>query len=506
MSRRVNRGGGNSKGPNRGNYGGNSGKGSYARSETEYNYNHSYDKSTHYARNDNPIVKLSRSLSNVLRHNAIKEGLKIRPDGYVKVDDLMRLPRFRGTTFEKIQQVVNENDKQRFHLFERKSEGVSTWWIRANQGHSMVGVKDLELIQITNPSEFPQVIHGTNLESWRKIESHGLSRMNRNHIHFAVGRYGDANVTSGMRASCDVFIYVNVPKAMADNVKFSRSANGVILTEGIKGILEKKYFLKVIDKYNNVLYEDNDDKNVKGNNVNNKNVEGNNVNNKNVDGNNADGNNVNNKNVGGNNDDIKSTDGNKNVDGNNINSDANNKNVNENNNRKSDNDNKVTNNAWNGNNSKVMNSRGTNDNKGNNNAWNGNNSKVMNSGGTNDNKGNNNAWNGNNSKAMNSGGTNDNKGNNNAWNGNNSKAMNSGGTNVNKGNTTAWGNNNDKIKNLGGTNDNRNKIVENNNKNIDINSVNVNRNNSNDNKRKNDNKDVVEGKRVFSYADIAKRQ
>ncbi|POG71575.1 putative tRNA 2'-phosphotransferase [Rhizophagus irregularis DAOM 181602=DAOM 197198] len=410
---------------------------SYARSETEYNYNHSYDKSTHYARNDNPIVKLSRSLSNVLRHNAIKEGLKIRPDGYVKVDDLMRLPRFRGTTFEKIQQVVNENDKQRFHLFERKSEGVSTWWIRANQGHSMVGVKDLELIQITNPSEFPQVIHGTNLESWRKIESHGLSRMNRNHIHFAVGRYGDANVTSGMRASCDVFIYVNVPKAMADNVKFSRSANGVILTEGIKGILEKKYFLKVIDKYNNVLYEDNDDKNVKGNNVNNKNVEGNNVNNKNVDGNNADGNNVNNKNVGGNNDDIKSTDGNKNVDGNNINSDANNKNVNENNNRKSDNDNKVTNNAWNG---------------------------------------------------------------------NNSKAMNSGGTNVNKGNTTAWGNNNDKIKNLGGTNDNRNKIVENNNKNIDINSVNVNRNNSNDNKRKNDNKDVVEGKRVFSYADIAKRQ
>ncbi|RGB28454.1 KptA family-domain-containing protein [Rhizophagus diaphanus] len=390
MSRRVNRGGGNSTGPNRGNYGGNSGKGyggggrggrddsgqkgsnssvnkssSYARSETEYNYNYSYDKSTHYARNDNPNVKLSRSLSNVLRHNAIKEGLNIRPDGYVKIDDLLKLPRFRGTKFEKIQQVVNENDKQRFHLLERRSEGVSTWWIRANQGHSIVGVKDLELKPITDPSEFPQVIHGTNLESWRKIELHGLSRMNRNHIHFAIGRYGDANVTSGMRASCDVFIYVNVPKAMADNIKFSRSANGVILTEGIEGKLDKKYFLKVIDKYDNVLYEDKDDKNVKGNNVNknvegnnvnNKNVEVNNVNNKNVDGNNADGNNVNNKNVGENNVDIKSTDGNnvdnQNVDVNNINSDANNKNVNENN-KKSDDDNKVTNNAWNSNNPKL---------------------------------------------------------------------------------------------------------------------------------------------------------
>jgi 2'-phosphotransferase len=38
--------------------------------------------------------------------------------------------------------------------------------------------------------------------------------MDRNHIHLAIGRYGDANVISGMRSSCDVFIYINVIKAM----------------------------------------------------------------------------------------------------------------------------------------------------------------------------------------------------------------------------------------------------------------------------------------------------
>lgn len=46
------------------------------------------------------------------------------------------------------------------------------------------------------------------------LESHGLSRMRRNHIHFAIGRWGDADVKSGMRSNCNVFIYANVTKAM----------------------------------------------------------------------------------------------------------------------------------------------------------------------------------------------------------------------------------------------------------------------------------------------------
>jgi RNA:NAD 2'-phosphotransferase (TPT1/KptA family) len=50
----------------------------------------------------------------------------------------MNLPRFRGTKFGDIEHVVKENDKQRFSLLERKStDGKSTWWIRANQGHSL---------------------------------------------------------------------------------------------------------------------------------------------------------------------------------------------------------------------------------------------------------------------------------------------------------------------------------------------------------------------------------
>ncbi|RIB17177.1 KptA family-domain-containing protein [Gigaspora rosea] len=106
------------------------------------------------------LVKLSKSLSYVLRHHAKDEGLDIREDG---------LPRFKRTTFEDIQFVVDNNDKKRFTLIQEISDdNVSSWWIRANQGHS-IEVKNLELEEITDPLQFPEVIHGTYLHNWKNI-------------------------------------------------------------------------------------------------------------------------------------------------------------------------------------------------------------------------------------------------------------------------------------------------------------------------------------------------
>ena len=71
------------------------------------------------------------------------------------------------------------------------------------------------LAPILDPSEYPRVIHGTYTEAWTQIRSKGgLNRMKRNHIHFATGRFGEDNVLSGMRADCDIFIYVDMKKAL----------------------------------------------------------------------------------------------------------------------------------------------------------------------------------------------------------------------------------------------------------------------------------------------------
>ncbi len=40
---------------------------------------------------DTPEVRISKTLSYILRHGAQKEGVPIRDDGYVKVADLVRI-------------------------------------------------------------------------------------------------------------------------------------------------------------------------------------------------------------------------------------------------------------------------------------------------------------------------------------------------------------------------------------------------------------------------------
>ncbi|KAG8799243.1 hypothetical protein FRC16_005480 [Serendipita sp. 398] len=238
--------------------------------------------------NESPDVQLSKTLSYILRHGAKGEGLEMRSDGYVKLEDLLKRPKLRGVDFERVKEIVESNEKQRFTLLlEPDHNGASTsnqgsstdvpveiphpvswtipappgsstpipldeltgapgtWYIRANQGHSLK-VEDLELSEIQDPSEIPIAVHGTTLEAWRAISTKGLSVMGRNHIHLASGLIGQTGVISGMRKSSQVLIYIDTEKAMNEGLKFFLSANGVILTPGNEeGFLLKDYFLKV---------------------------------------------------------------------------------------------------------------------------------------------------------------------------------------------------------------------------------------------------------------------
>ena len=54
-----------------------------------------------------------------------------------------------------------------------------------------------------------------------------------------------------MRNSCNVFIYIDLAKALDDGIVFLRSANGVILTSGQEGVLEPKYFKEVVHQAKN---------------------------------------------------------------------------------------------------------------------------------------------------------------------------------------------------------------------------------------------------------------
>lgn len=92
------------------------------------------------------------------------------------------------------------------------------------------------------------IIHGTSYKNWSSIKINGLSRMNRNHIHFAIGLPTDKQVISGMRSTCELYIYINVRSVLSSGIQLFRSTNNVILSPGNElGYIEPKHFLKVID-------------------------------------------------------------------------------------------------------------------------------------------------------------------------------------------------------------------------------------------------------------------
>ncbi|XP_005806587.1 tRNA 2'-phosphotransferase 1 [Xiphophorus maculatus] len=197
---------------------------------------HSEDKDVH----------LSKSMSYVLRHGATQMGLQMTTDGFLFVEDLLAHPQFHLYTLEDVERVVSTNDKQRFKLRSHPEDGRLQ--IRANQGHSLQ-VMDLELKPVLagSPDCPAEAVHGSYLRNWSSIQQQGLSRMNRTHIHLSTGLPGEDGIISGMRKNCDLAVFIDVPRALADGTEFFWSENGVLLTAGdAEGKLLPKYFTRAL--------------------------------------------------------------------------------------------------------------------------------------------------------------------------------------------------------------------------------------------------------------------
>ncbi|ORY92572.1 putative tRNA 2'-phosphotransferase [Leucosporidium creatinivorum] len=197
---------------------------------------------------DDPDTRHSKTLSYILRHGAAKESLVLRPDGFVRVEELMKRPKLKGCDMETLHRIVRDNAKQRFTIRSEPTGdgGAEELWIRANQGHSVV--ESLELKEVASAEEVPVMVHGTTYALWPVISKEGLKKMTRNHIHCAVGLSGDKAVTSGMRTTANLFIYLDVAAMLADSIKIYTSTNNVLLTSGVDGALPPKYFKQVVHK------------------------------------------------------------------------------------------------------------------------------------------------------------------------------------------------------------------------------------------------------------------
>lgn len=147
---------------------------------------------------------------------------------------------------KKIKFIVDTNDKKRFEM---KTESNGEVFIRASQGHSIKSLDETKIMtEIVDAKLISNVIvHGTSEQSFERIKTEGLKIMNRNHIHFAIGYPEDKEkVISGMRGNCQIFIELDIERAINDGMKFFLSTNKVVLSSGFDGgVIEPKYFKAV---------------------------------------------------------------------------------------------------------------------------------------------------------------------------------------------------------------------------------------------------------------------
>ncbi|MCJ1244173.1 hypothetical protein MMC30_001371 [Trapelia coarctata] len=251
-------------------------------------------------------VMISKKISYVLRHGAEKEGLRLDQNGYANCAELLNWRNLSSlkVTFRELESIVATNDKKRFQLIPVSSSDDDTdpsnYLIRASQGHS-IPIDSAALLTPVLPTDpdFPsQVVHGTHMGAWKLIEkSGGLSKMGRQHVHFArglgstykvkpsskpSGRDGAGSeeqaqqseegaqegvpeveeeaeskkVISGMRKTAAIFVWVDVKRSIeVGGLRWWKSANEVILTEGDEhGMVPLEFVNRVVQKRKGVVY------------------------------------------------------------------------------------------------------------------------------------------------------------------------------------------------------------------------------------------------------------
>lgn len=178
-------------------------------------------------------IQISKSLSYLLRHGALKENLPIDANGYVPVQTLLNHNRLKShnCTLEDVHRIVENNEKKRFHV---KISPGGQELICAVQGHSIRSILPTDdiLHEIKDQKELPpKLVHGTNIHNALLIlQSGAIKKLKRNHVHLSPGVTGvDKNVISGMRTTSNVHIYIKLGDELLKELKIYKSLNNVYL-------------------------------------------------------------------------------------------------------------------------------------------------------------------------------------------------------------------------------------------------------------------------------------
>jgi putative RNA 2'-phosphotransferase len=168
------------------------------------------------------MVRTSKFLSRVLRHDPGLIGVRLDEAGWIDVAQLLTALAAHGRpiTRSELERVVVDNDKRRFAF---SADGLR---IRASQGHSVP-------VELGYAESAPPAVlyHGTHSGAADAIWRDGLLPMRRHAVHLSSDR-GTAERVGSRRGRPVVFTVDAAAMATAGFV-FQVSTNGVWLTERV---------------------------------------------------------------------------------------------------------------------------------------------------------------------------------------------------------------------------------------------------------------------------------
>lgn len=166
------------------------------------------------------LVKKSKFLSLILRHDPAVVGVEMDESGWVEVEELLAALQRKDAGFSRecLDEIVATNDKKRFAFSEDGSR------IRASQGHSL-GI-DLGLEPVIPPVE---LFHGTAERYLASIRENGLRRGSRDSVHLSPDAETARKV--GQRHGRPAVLVIRAVAMAEAGYRFYLSDNGVWLTE-----------------------------------------------------------------------------------------------------------------------------------------------------------------------------------------------------------------------------------------------------------------------------------
>lgn len=169
-------------------------------------------------------IKLSKTISYILRHHPEDYNLELDKNGFVKIDDLLYAINSKNE-FEKsinikdINNMLDNSDKKRWEVIGDK--------IRAYYGHSFENI-------IEHEEKVPPDIlyHGTTHKALNKILLEGLLPISRQFVHLSDDE--DTAIIVGKRRDQNpVILIIDAKRAYEEGIKFMCENNHIWLSKKI---------------------------------------------------------------------------------------------------------------------------------------------------------------------------------------------------------------------------------------------------------------------------------